>query len=476
MTGVVIVGDWLAQPTRGRAGEVLAAAEHARPERPQEVAAYLVALEMWCRRVGLDFALLAAQSAHETNWWRSDAWLTSLNPAGIGITDGPNVGRVYSGGADAAAAHVVHMYAYVYGPVPTLHPLSPYTRLDPRYNEVANGRLAGSVSTLDDLTGRWATDLRYSEKIAAVARAIWPSGPMLSTGNSQKEQIMPTLPAVPNWGTLGIPVIVKLIPAGQTNQRPGGAMTAETITHHETANTAVGANALMHSTWLDNGAPGGADRQVGVHFFVDDTRVVQKLPLNEHGWHAGDGSNGPGNRKSIAVEICVNKDGNRQMANRNARILTAYILTLMGRDVSVVVQHNKWSGKNCPTFIRNGGEWNAHVADIEARRKALLAGPTTPPVTPTPPPPSGGYPEGMTYEMARAWFGSVQALGNTWAFDPAGPVSVLWLAQPTYPALVSVERVGTAQYFRFANGLVIWRPTDTAAVRVMARDSAAEGV
>lgn len=45
------------------------------------------------------------------------------------------------------------------------------------------------------------------------------------------------------------------------------------------------------------------------HFVVDHTKVIQLLPLNINGWHAGDNM-GPGNMNSIGIEICQHYDGN----------------------------------------------------------------------------------------------------------------------------------------------------------------------
>lgn len=50
------------------------------------------------------------------------------------------------------------------------------------------------------------------------------------------------------------------------------------------------------------------------HFTVDEKEIYQHLPLNENGWHAGDG--GTGNRKSIGIEICEN-DGDFEKAVAN---------------------------------------------------------------------------------------------------------------------------------------------------------------
>src|SRR5690625_437143 len=96
------------------------------------------------------------------------------------------------------------------------------------------------------------------------------------------------------------------VSGSQKKQRPGGAMSPKYITVHNTANTSAGADAKMHARYLHNGASG---RTVGWHFSVDDTRIVQHLPTDEHGWHAGDGAKGTGNLHSIGIEICENGDG-----------------------------------------------------------------------------------------------------------------------------------------------------------------------
>ncbi len=79
------------------------------------------------------------------------------------------------------------------------------------------------------------------------------------------------------------------------------AMTAEYITIHNTANDAPAANEI---SYMKNNTS-----LTSFHFAVDDKEVIQGLPLNRNAWHTGDGTNGPGNRKSIGVEICYSKSG-----------------------------------------------------------------------------------------------------------------------------------------------------------------------
>jgi hypothetical protein len=114
----------------------------------------------------------------------------------------------------------------------------------------------------------------------------------------------------------------------------------------------------MHSRWLDNGAIGAADTAVGVHFFVDDHKAIQKLPLNENSWHAGDGATGDGNRTSLSFEFCVNSDGDFEATFRHQAELFGYIMYKLGIDPYYCYQHNYWSGKDCPRLLRQQDRWS----------------------------------------------------------------------------------------------------------------------
>lgn len=162
-----------------------------------------------------------------------------------------------------------------------------------------------------------------------------------------------------------IPIKVDLI---KKAKRPGYAMKPEYITIHQTGNAAKGADAEMHNRYVHSVAPNPS-----WHYTVDDKEAYQHLPLTENGWHAGDGTNGPGNRKSIAIEICVNRDGNLAKAEANAAWLAAKLIKEVGSlkpFPACMKQHYDWSKKNCPAQIRgrkNG--WAGFLAAIEAHLK-----------------------------------------------------------------------------------------------------------
>ena len=159
-----------------------------------------------------------------------------------------------------------------------------------------------------------------------------------------------------------VTIIKDFIPQGRRN-RPGYPLTPRYITIHDTANTSAGADAKAHASYVKGNA--AASIPASWHFTVDDTLIMQHLPLSENGWHAGDGTNGTGNRKSIGIEICENRDGNRSRAEKNAAWLTAKLLRDFSLGLEQVKQHNFWSGKNCPRVLRGrAGGWSSFLEAV----------------------------------------------------------------------------------------------------------------
>lgn len=158
------------------------------------------------------------------------------------------------------------------------------------------------------------------------------------------------------------PVQQRLLPEGASN-RPGARMTPQWVTVHETDNRAAGADALAHARWLEGLAAQG-QTEPSWHFSVDSARIVQHLPLDEHGWHAGDGAQGTGNRQSIGIELCVNVDGDWPQTLAHAAWLVARLCHEEGIPLGRIVQHHHWSGKGCPAQLRASGGWGAWLARV----------------------------------------------------------------------------------------------------------------
>ncbi len=170
---------------------------------------------------------------------------------------------------------------------------------------------------------------------------------------------------------MNVPIIEQIIPAANKN-RPGGNYTKSYITIHETGNRSAGAGAKNHANWLSNGANG----VISYHYTVDDHEIYHHVPDNECTSHAGDGPYGTGNLYSIGIELCVNADGDFEQTKKNAAWLVAKLMEDNSIPVENVVQHNHWSGKNCPQTIRETGTWEAFLALCRDERESI---------SPTPP-------------------------------------------------------------------------------------------
>lgn len=149
----------------------------------------------------------------------------------------------------------------------------------------------------------------------------------------------------------GIGLIQHLIPVSNELARPQYPMVPKYITIHNTGNP--GASALANSKYVDV-----VNSYVSWHFTVGPGEVYQELPITESAWHAGDGENGTGNRKSIGIEI-AEVDG----AEETAIQFLAQLTEATGIGVDKVVPHQYWSGKYCPRLILP--HWAEFIANIK---------------------------------------------------------------------------------------------------------------
>lgn len=137
--------------------------------------------------------------------------------------------------------------------------------------------------------------------------------------------------------------------------------TRQYITIHETANTGQGANAQAHANFINNGA------QETWHYTVDDKHAIKHFHHTTSCWHAGTYN---GNTKSIGIEMAVNSDGDYVKTLNNTIELVKQIQKQENISDNKVVQHNFWSGKNCPTLLREGTHgmtWGQFLAKIKGQ-------------------------------------------------------------------------------------------------------------
>lgn len=138
--------------------------------------------------------------------------------------------------------------------------------------------------------------------------------------------------------------------------------TREYITIHETANTGVGANAEAHANFINNGS------METWHYTVDDKHAIKHYYHTTSCWAAGTYN---GNTKSINIEMAINSDGDYLKTLMNTIELVQKIQKEENIPTSKVVQHFYWSGKNCPTLLREGTHgmtWDAFKKQIDRQK------------------------------------------------------------------------------------------------------------
>jgi N-acetylmuramoyl-L-alanine amidase CwlA len=156
-------------------------------------------------------------------------------------------------------------------------------------------------------------------------------------------------------------IIKRLVPESKWGIKCPYEMTPKGITVHNTANDASARNEIAYMT--------NNNYETSFHYAVDDKEAVQGLPLDRNGWHASDG-NGPGNRTTIAIEICYSKSGGERFdkAEENAAELIADLLKKNGWDISVVKRHYDYAPdkKYCPHRTMDKG-WDRFLNMIKAK-------------------------------------------------------------------------------------------------------------
>lgn len=151
-----------------------------------------------------------------------------------------------------------------------------------------------------------------------------------------------------------------LVPTSKYNIKCPYPMTPIGITVHNTANDASAKNEISYM--ISNNAYNS------FHFAVDDKEIVQGLPLDRNGFHASDGANGTGNRKTIGIEICYSKSGGDRFikAEQNAVDLIVYLIKKYNWDISCVKRHYDYAPdkKYCPHRTMNLG-WDRFLKMIK---------------------------------------------------------------------------------------------------------------
>ncbi len=156
-----------------------------------------------------------------------------------------------------------------------------------------------------------------------------------------------------------VEIVKKIVSSSKYKYKCPYKMKPTRIVVHNTANDA---SALNEISYMNNN-----NNETSYHYAVDDKMIVQGLPLDRNGWHAGDG-NGKGNREGIAIEICYSKSGGSKFdkAEENAADLIAYLLKQYGWGINKVTKHQDYAKKYCPHRTLDKG-WDRFIKIVESR-------------------------------------------------------------------------------------------------------------
>ncbi|MBQ6845561.1 MAG: N-acetylmuramoyl-L-alanine amidase [Oscillospiraceae bacterium] len=146
-------------------------------------------------------------------------------------------------------------------------------------------------------------------------------------------------------------IIQDMIPKGRIN-RPGVKNSCTYITIHDTANKKKGADAAAHARYIKT-----ITNKTSWHYTVDDHSIYQHIPDEEKSYSTSDKE---ANENSIAVEMCVNSDGDYGKTVENTIYLVRELIKKHGILPSRICRHEYWTGKNCPASMSEE-EWREFV-------------------------------------------------------------------------------------------------------------------
>jgi N-acetylmuramoyl-L-alanine amidase len=164
-------------------------------------------------------------------------------------------------------------------------------------------------------------------------------------------------------------VIQNLVLTSKYNIKCPYPMVAEFIVVHNTANDASARNEVAYMNRNND--------KVSFHYAIDDKEIIQGIPENRNAWHAGDGTNGRGNRKGLSIEICYSKSGGQRFieAEKLTAKFIAYKLKEKGWGIDRVKKHQDFSGKYCPHRTLDMG-WQRFLDMVKSELDKLKGGAT----------------------------------------------------------------------------------------------------
>jgi N-acetylmuramoyl-L-alanine amidase CwlA len=143
------------------------------------------------------------------------------------------------------------------------------------------------------------------------------------------------------------------------------------IVIHETDNFKKGADGLRHAKAQYNG-----NLSTSVHFYCGSDGIYQTAELDKCVWAVGKKyTNNPNvkdatNYNTINIEICVNEDGDYNVARQNAIELVKWLMAELGLSADRVIRHYDACGKHCPRkMMDNSSLWDNFKKAIVGKKE-----------------------------------------------------------------------------------------------------------
>lgn len=290
-------------------GTLAAALAYAEDDDDPFVMQYARELFRLAPLVSLDPAVLFAQAAHETAGFTSFYWRTRLNPAGIGITGDPAqnaASQTWATGTDAARGHVLHMWIYTQAGEPTSETIKWLFagRYDIRALHAIDQPWSGEVRTIRDLTGKWATDPAYHDKIVRKHAAIFGetvSNPRPSGGSMPDKPVIYDL--MRDYARFGISGEDAATVRAYRFENRQGYSPSFIVLHIQAGTTRSSLD------WWANGYVDGAKVTASSTVMIQrDGSILQVIPEQHAPW-----TNGDDNRPTTAGLPLVQMPGNSNL-------------------------------------------------------------------------------------------------------------------------------------------------------------------
>lgn len=138
-------------------------------------------------------------------------------------------------------------------------------------------------------------------------------------------------------------------------------------THLVIHNTANSASARNEANYLHSSSNTSS---TSYHYVVDEQEIIQVLPNNINGWHAGDGSSTNSfNRNSIGIEIAKSMSTDntiKDAAIYQSALLVVFLLKELNIPFSNIVTHQSITNKNCPHDILQRYQWSNYLQLVKS--------------------------------------------------------------------------------------------------------------